>query len=164
MFAALPAINQKFILDKMSTPSPAEIVSTGNVASETAAPEVVSMEAPAPVPTVPRSPRPKPTPTRETQPAKSNQSTKDKQKKPVPVHASPRKHTETQKQKKDKQSEIVVDLEAEEDQGTKDIDAEWAKPITRLHKYIPPRKGKEKVTKDQDSEKFTISRFYAPAT
>lgn len=60
-FSELLVINQNFILDKMFAPSPIETISIGNVASETAAPKVVSMEAPAPVPTVPRLPGPKPT-------------------------------------------------------------------------------------------------------
>jgi len=45
-------------------------------------------------------------------------------------------------------------LEAEE--GAKDIDDEGVKCITKFPKYIPPCKGKEKVTKDPDSEKFFI--------
>ena len=77
VFAMLPTIKQKFILNKMFVPSPSENVSTGDVASNTVASEVVSMEALAIVPTTPRSPRPKHTPTRETQPAKSKQSVKE---------------------------------------------------------------------------------------
>lgn len=50
-----------------------------------------------------------------------------------------------------------MDLEVEEAQGTKDIDVEGVEPITKLPNYIPPQKGKEKVTKDPDAEKFTIS-------
>jgi len=56
---------------------------------------------------------------------------------------------------KDKQK--VVNLEVEEGQGTEDIDTEGEKPIKRLPEYIPPWKGKTKVMKDPDSEKFTIS-------
>jgi len=93
-FAKLSEINQKFILDKMLALSPAETVSIGDVASEAATLEVVSMEASAPVRTTPRLPRTKPTPTSETKIAKSK---KDKQKKSVLVHASPRKHTDTHK-------------------------------------------------------------------
>jgi len=45
-------------------------------------------------------------------------------------------------------------LEAKE--GAEDIDAKGVDPITKLWEYIPPCKGKVKVTKDQDSEKFVI--------
>lgn len=41
-------------------------------------------------------------------------------------------------------------------EGTKYIDAEGVEPITKFPEYIPPRKGKKKVTKDLDSEKFFI--------
>jgi len=115
------------------------------------------MEAPDAMPMVPRSPRSKPACTRETQQDKSKQYVKEKQKKIVPVHTSPRKHTETQKKKKDKKLENLADLEAEESQGTKDIDTKGVEPITKVPKYIPLWKGKEKVTKYLDSEKFTIS-------
>ena len=40
-------------------------------------------------------------------------------------------------------------LEAE--QGTEDIDAEGAEPITKFPKYIPSQKGKVKVPTDLDS-------------
>ena len=70
VFAKLPKINQKLILEQMSTPSPVETVSTDDVASSTATLEVVSMEALAIMPMTSRSPRPKPTPTREIQPSK----------------------------------------------------------------------------------------------
>lgn len=73
------------------------------------------------------------------------------------VCESPRKHSVTQKKKKDKQPERVVDLEAEERQGTKYIDIEGVGPITKLLKYIPTRKGKTKVTKDPYSDEFVIS-------
>lgn len=161
-FAEFPVINQKFILDKMSAPSHAETVSAGNVGSKIATPEVVSMDALATVPTTPRLPRPNPTHIRETQLAKSKKSKKEKEKKPVPVRASPRKHTKTKKQKKDKQLEKVVDQEAKEAQGTKDDDVEGAKPITRLPEYIRLWNGKEKVTKDPNSKKFTISTPLLP--
>jgi len=45
-------------------------------------------------------------------------------------------------------------LEAEE--GTEDIDAEGIEPITKFLEYIPPRKGKMKVSNDPDSEQFII--------
>jgi len=46
-----------------------------------------------------------------------------------------------------------VDLEVE--QGTEDIDAEGADPLTKFREYIPKRKG-VKVPKDPDSDKFLI--------
>jgi len=71
---------------------PGEAASTGGtVASEGAAPEVVSMEAPALVPMAPRSNRMKPTPVRENPKPK-----KDKKKRYMLVHKSPRKHSTTQ--------------------------------------------------------------------
>lgn len=71
---------------------------------------------------------------------------------------SPRKHIEAQpKQKKDKQPEKVVDLEEEEYQGIEEVDAEGIEPLSMLLEYIPPWKGKTKVTKDPDSGKFGIS-------
>jgi len=125
----------------------------GTVASEGAALEVVSMEALAPMPTTPRLPRPKPTPVHEN--PKPN---KDKHKWLMTVHESPRKHSSTQAQKKDKplvkDKEKVADLEAEE--GMEDIDDEGMEPISKLLDYIPPHKGKVKVTKDLDAEKFLI--------
>lgn len=129
---------------------PGETASTeGTVASEGATPEVVSMEAPIPVPTALRSPRPKPTLVRETHKPK-----KDKKKMAMSVHELPRKHSSTQAQKKDKQLEKVVVLEAAE--GAEDIDAEGVDPISELPEYIPSRKGKVKVTKDSNVEKFVI--------
>lgn len=47
-----------------------------------------------------------------------------------------------------KDNEKVVDLEVEE--GTEDIDAKGVEPISKLLYYIPPCKGKVKVTKDPD--------------
>lgn len=38
----------------------------------------------------------------------------------------------------------------------KDIDVEGVDPISKLSDYIPPCKGKVKVTKDLDVEKFLI--------
>jgi len=159
-FAKFSELNQKFILEKILGPSPVETVSTsGDVASKGASMEVVSMEALAPVPMVLRSPRPKPTPNRETQIAKLK---KDKLKKLVLVCKSPKKNTAMQKQKKEKQLEKVVDLEVEEGQGVEDIDAEGMEPIIKLPKYIPLQKGKMKITKDLDLEKFTISTALLP--
>jgi len=43
-----------------------------------------------------------------------------------------------------------------------DIDAKGVEPMTRLPKYIPPRKGKEKVMKDTDTRKFTVSMPLLP--
>lgn len=48
----------------------------------------------------------------------------------------------------------MADLEAE--QGTEDIDAEVAKPLTKFPEYIPSQKGKAKVPKDLDSNKFLL--------
>jgi len=48
-------------------------------------------------------------------------------------------------------------VEVEEGQGTKDNDSKGIGPITRLPEYIPLKKGKVKVMKDPDFEKFTIS-------
>jgi len=72
------------------------------------------------------------------------------------------KHISTQAQKKDKQPEKVVDLEAEE--GTKYINAEGSEPISKLPKYIPPCKGKVKVTKNLEVEKFIIHTPMLPET
>lgn len=152
-FANLPKLNQKFILDTMLGPRPTETVSTwGDVASKGVALKVVSMEALAPMPIVPRSPKLNPIHLQETQ--KPN---KDNQKKLVPVCESPKKHSATQKKNKGKQPEKVVDLEAEEGQGIEDIDTEGVEPLTKFPDYIPPCKGKEKVTKDPDLNKFVIS-------
>lgn len=72
----------------------------------------------------------------------------------------------TPTQKKDKQpekgKEKVVDLEVEEGQGTEDVDAKGEEPITKLPHYIPPRKGKEKIPKDPNSEKFATFRPLLP--
>lgn len=50
----------------------------------------------------------------------------------------------------------------EESLRMEDIDVEGVEPMTRLPKYIPPRKGKEKVTKDPDTNKFTVSTPLLP--
>lgn len=42
------------------------------------------------------------------------------------------------------------------------MDVEERGPITRLPKYIPPRKGKAKVPKDPDNAKFTDSTLLLP--
>ena len=78
-----------------------------------------------PVPMILRSARPKPTLVHETHEPK-----KYKKKRPMPVHESPRNHFATQAQKKEKQPKKVVDLEVEV--GMEDIDAEGAKPISKL--------------------------------
>lgn len=79
------------------------------------------------------------------------------------VHAPPRKHTETQaKQKKYKHPKRVVDVEVEEFQGIVDTDAKGVEPLTRLPIYIPQWKGKVKVMKDWDTEKFTVSMPLLP--
>jgi len=61
-------------------------------------------------------------------------------------------------QKKEKHLEKdkvkVVDLEAKE--GAEDIDVEGVEPISKLLDYIPPCKGKVKITKDPDTKKFLI--------
>lgn len=48
----------------------------------------------------------------------------------------------------------IIDLEAEE--GGEDIDAEGMEPISKLPDYIPPCKGKVKIIKDRDADKFLI--------
>lgn len=73
------------------------------------------------------------------------------------VWESPRKHSTTQKQKKDKQPGRVVNLEVEEGQGIEDINVEGMELLTKFPDYIGPCKGKSKVTKDPDSNKFFIS-------
>lgn len=50
-----------------------------------------------------------------------------------------------------------MDLQEEEFQGIEGIDAEGVEPMTRFPKYIPPWKGKAKVTKDPDTGKYTMS-------
>lgn len=50
--------------------------------------------------------------------------------------------------------EKVVDLEVEE--GMEDIDAEGIDPVSKLLDYVPPYKGKVKVTKDPNAKKFFI--------
>lgn len=54
----------------------------------------------------------------------------------------------------------VVDLEAEE--GTKDIYSEGMESISKLLDYIPPRKGKVKVTEDPDAGKFLLKMPLLP--
>lgn len=78
------------------------------------------------------------------------------------MRESPRKHSVAQKQKKDKQPKKVVDLEVEEGQGIKDIDAQGVEPITKLPDYISLCKGKVKVAKDPDSYNFSISTPLLP--
>jgi len=39
---------------------------------------------------------------------------------------------------------------------TKDVDIEGLDPISKLPKYIPPRRGKTKVPKDIDESKVTL--------
>lgn len=51
----------------------------------------------------------------------------------------------------------MVNLEEEEYQDIEELDAEEAKLISRLPEYIPPQKGRTKVTKDPDSRKFIVS-------
>ena len=43
-----------------------------------------------------------------------------------------------------------------------DIDTEVVETIMKLTNYIPPQKGKVKVTKDPNSKKFTISTPLLP--
>jgi len=75
-----------------------------------------------------------------------------------------RKSPTTQAQKKDKplvkDKEKVIDLEAEE--GVQDIDANSMEPISKLLDYIPPCKGKVKITKDLDATKFLINTPLLP--
>lgn len=50
-----------------------------------------------------------------------------------------------------------MDLEVEElCDGVEELDAEEGDPITRILVYIPPWKGKSKVTKDPNSGKFMV--------
>jgi len=74
------------------------------------------------------------------------------------VYESPRKHAATQAQKKEKLSTKnkgkVVDLETEE--GMKDIYTEGVDPMSEFLDYIPPCKGKVKITKGLDVEKLLI--------
>lgn len=51
----------------------------------------------------------------------------------------------------------MVDLEGEKYQGIEEFDIEEINPISQLPVYIPPLKGKTKVTKDPDSENFMVS-------
>ena len=53
-----------------------------------------------------------------------------------------------------KDKEKVVDLEAEK--GMEDIDVKGVESISKFPDYIPPCKGKVKVTKDPDAVKFLI--------
>lgn len=53
-----------------------------------------------------------------------------------------------------------MDLEAKE--GTEDIDAKDMEPICKFLDYIPLCKGKEKVTKDPDAERFLIHKPLLP--
>lgn len=101
------------------------------------------------MPMVPRLPRPKSKPMRET--LKPNN---DKQERLELVCESPRNNFATHTQNKDKKPEKVIDFEAEE--GTKDIYFECMEPIMKLSEYIPPCKGKVKVTKDRELKKFVI--------
>lgn len=67
---------------------------------------------------------------KDKQPAEKQPIAKEKQKKTLHIRAFARKHIATPAQKKDKQTtkdkQKVVDMEAEEGQGTKDIDDEGA--------------------------------------
>lgn len=53
-----------------------------------------------------------------------------------------------------KDNDKVIDFEAEK--GADDIDAKGVDPISKLTDYIPPCKGKMKVTNDPNVEKFLI--------
>lgn len=55
-----------------------------------------------------------------------------------------------------------MDLKEEEAKGIEDINAEGEECITKLPEYIHLREGKEKVTKDLDAKKFTISTTLLP--
>lgn len=55
-----------------------------------------------------------------------------------------------------------MDLEEEEYQGIEEVDAKVVETISMLPKYIPPWKGKTKVTKDPDSRKFRVSTPLLP--
>lgn len=152
VFDKLPEDTYLSVLNTMSRPG--ETASTTGVfTSKGATPEVMIMEAPIVVPMVPRSPRPNPTPIREVPKPK-----KGKKKKPMLVHGSWRKHATTQAQKKEKERTKdkgkVVYLETED--GAYDIETEGMYPISKLPHYIPPPKGKVKITKDLDVDKFLI--------
>jgi len=46
--------------------------------------------------------------------------------------------------------------------GTEYIDAEGMEPIKKIPEYVPPHKGKVKVTKDPNSDKLSISTPLLP--
>ena len=50
-----------------------------------------------------------------------------------------------------------MNLEEEEFHGVEELDVEDDELITQIPEYIPPWKGKKKVTKDLDSKKFMVS-------
>ena len=58
----------------------------------------------------------------------------------------------------DEEEEDLEDLiiEEDEDEGMEE-ETEPAHPPTKLLAYIPPQKGRTKVTKDPDSRKFVLS-------
>jgi len=65
-----------------------------------------------------------------------------------------------QKERKEKgeQLEEPMDLDTEElRDGVEELDAKEGEPITKILTYIPPWKGKVKVTKDPNLGKFKIS-------
>lgn len=53
-------------------------------------------------------------------------------------------------------------MEAKEGHGTEDIDVEVLEPITKFSNHIPPYKGKAKVTKGPNFDKFVISTPLLP--
>lgn len=55
-----------------------------------------------------------------------------------------------------------MDLEEEEFQGIEDFHVEGVDHMLRLPNYIPPWKGKNKVTKDPDIGKFLVSTTLLP--
>jgi len=61
-----------------------------------------------------------------------------------------------QKEKKYKQPEKVVDIGEEEYQGVEELDTKEIEHVSHFPVYIPPWKGKTKVTKDLDSRKFLV--------
>lgn len=141
-FANYTAAARELFIERMTSTIPTEVVSFKEVMSHALGHENSSMEAITPITTAPSSLRPKNPPS----------------KKLMPVRQSPRKTPELrQKEKKDKQPEKVVDFGEAEYQDVEDLYVEEVETITWILAYIHPQKGKRKVTKDLDSEKFMVS-------
>lgn len=83
------------------------------------------------------------------------------------VHSSPRKHPQKENptlQEKGKVADLEPREDSEEintggddiDMGVEDVDVEGSDLISKLPKYIPPRRGKANIPKGIDESKVTL--------